>query len=172
MKKIISIYDEQFQLQAATFFNTILVDGQPLDWRWLKAQALAESGLDSNAVSSCGAQGLMQLMPETMTEIAKELHLPNDPFDPLLNIKAGVYYDWKLLRIWKKEQGLERLRFMFASYNAGADNIIDAQKLASPTDKWWAVAKELPRITGIGNARQTTTYVKRIESFYRQLTQA
>jgi len=168
MKNII-IYDEQFQRQAVTYFDNELIDGCSVDWRWFKAQAIAESDFNPKAVSSCGAQGLMQLMPDTFAEIAKELHLPNSPFDPLINIKAGVYYDLKMWRVWRKEQGLERLRFMFAAYNSGVDNIIDAQKLASPTDKWWAVAQVLPKITGIKNARQTTDYVKRIEAVYGQL---
>ena len=86
----IIIYDEQFQRQAVTYFDKELIDGCSVDWRWFKAQAIAESGLNPKAVSSCGAQGLMQLMPDTLAEIAKELHLPNSPFDPLLNIKAGV----------------------------------------------------------------------------------
>ncbi|MBV5328867.1 MAG: transglycosylase SLT domain-containing protein [Chlorobium sp.] len=167
--QVTTIYDEQFRLQAEVSFGDVNINGQPLDWRWLKAQELQESRLDARAVSGKGAKGLMQLMPGTSAEIARRLHLPDDPFDPLLNIKFGVFYDRQMWRIWSKEQGLERLRFMFASYNAGAGNIIKAQKLASPTDQWWAVAKELPKITGIGNARETTGYVKKIDGYHRQL---
>ena len=58
---------------------------------------------------------------------------------------------------------------MFAAYNAGVENILDAQKLATQTDQWGSVAVQLPKITGIDNARQTTSYVKRIEEFYGQL---
>ena len=165
-----SLYDQQFRNQAAVYFSGIRLCGQPLDWRWFKAQGMAESSLNPTAISPAGARGVMQLMPATSAEIARELDLPDEPFNPLWNIKFGVYYDWKMWRIWEKEQDLERLRFMFASYNAGAGNIIKAQRLASPTDQWWAVARELPRITGIGHARETTSYVKCIEAFYRQLT--
>lgn len=163
-------FDNQFRLQTDLYFYNILVDGDRVDWRWFKAQAMAESALDSKAVSPAGARGIMQMMPATFEECKRKLNLPDaDPFDPLIGIKFGVYYDLQMWRIWREERDIERLRFMFGSYNAGAGNIIKAQRLASPTHLWWAVAKELPRVTGIGHARETQLYVKRIESFYRQL---
>lgn len=169
MPRRTSIYDQHFRNQADLYFCTVRMCGQPLDWRWFKAQAMAESNLDPKAISSHGARGIMQLMPGTSAELAAEMSLPDDPFDPMLNIKMGIYYDLKMYRIFAAETDLERLRFMFAAYNAGAGNIIKAQKLASPTDQWWAVAKELPRITGQGNAWQTRTYVKLIEADYTKL---
>ena len=36
-----------------------------LPWKLVKAQVWQESAFDPSAVSSCGAQGLLQLMPET-----------------------------------------------------------------------------------------------------------
>lgn len=39
-----------------------------LDWRLLKAQAMAESNLDPDAVSPVGAKGLTQFMPTTWRE--------------------------------------------------------------------------------------------------------
>ena len=89
-----------------------------------------------------------------------------------MGTKFGLHYDRRMWRIWKQEQGLERLRFMFGSYNAGSGNIVKAQKIATPPHLWWAVAKELPRVIGIGNARETAQYVKRIEAFYREITNA
>jgi membrane-bound lytic murein transglycosylase F len=163
-------FDNQFRLQADLYFGEELVDGRPVDWRWFKAQAMAESSLRPRVVSPAGARGIMQLMPGTFEDCKKQLDLPDaDPFDPLIGIKMGIYYDLRMWRIWKQESDLERLRFMFGSYNAGAGNIIKAQRLASPTHLWWAVAKELPRVTGIGHARETTQYVKRIEAFYWKL---
>ena len=151
-----TLYDEQFRNQAALYFGGVRLCGQPLDWRWFKAQAMAESSMNPKAVSPAGAIGLMQLMPATSAEIARELNLPDQPFDPLL--------------IFAQERDLERLRFAQGAYNAGAGSIIKAQNLANPPDQWWAIAQVLPRVTGIGNASQTTTYVKRVEAFYRELT--
>ena len=53
----------------------------------IKAVALAESGFDPHAVSPKGAQGLMQLMPETARQYGVE-----DAFDPLQNLRAGALH--------------------------------------------------------------------------------
>jgi len=67
-----------------------------------------ESGGDAAAVSPSGAQGVMQIMPET----ARELDL-DAPFDPQANIDAGVRYLRKML------QRFADLRLAVAAYNAG-----------------------------------------------------
>ncbi len=51
----------------------------------IKAMIQAESAYQKKAVSSAGAQGLMQLMPET----AKKFRL-DDPFNPRDNVFAGT----------------------------------------------------------------------------------
>ncbi|WP_196601670.1 LPD38 domain-containing protein [Pectinatus frisingensis] len=48
---------------------------------------MQESGYDPDAVSNCGAQGLMQLMPETAAGLGV-----NDSFDMAQNIDGGVHY--------------------------------------------------------------------------------
>lgn len=58
-----------------------------VDWRALKAIAAQESRGDPRAVSKAGAQGLMQIMPDT----ARKLGM-TDPFDPAQSIYGGAKY--------------------------------------------------------------------------------
>jgi len=59
------------------------------------AQIQTESNFDTNAVSSVGAQGLMQIMPKTLKYI--EYEMPKSPpnlkaFNIYHNIRAGCFY--------------------------------------------------------------------------------
>jgi soluble lytic murein transglycosylase-like protein len=78
----------------------------------VKAIIRAESNCDSKAVSSKGAQGLMQLMPST----ARELNVTR-PFDPRENIIGGVKYIKGLLASYGD------LRLALAAYNAGPGTV-------------------------------------------------
>ncbi|MBD3335974.1 MAG: transglycosylase SLT domain-containing protein [Candidatus Eisenbacteria bacterium] len=59
---------------------------------WIRAVVFCESSGRPEAVSSKGARGLMQLMPETAREMGVR-----DPFDPLQNLRGGAGYLKKLL---------------------------------------------------------------------------
>lgn len=76
---------------------------------WLRAIAHAESGFDAMAVSPKGAQGVMQLMPET----AKEYGV-SDPFSAAQSIDGGARYMRALLRRYRGDRTLAA-----AAYNAG-----------------------------------------------------
>lgn len=80
-----------------------------VDFSLIKAVIRAESDFDQQAVSRVGAQGLMQLMPETAIDLAV-----TDPFDPRQNIQAGVRYLKRLLEGFK-----DNVPLALAAYNAG-----------------------------------------------------
>ena len=78
----------------------------------VKAVIAAESRFDPQAVSSAGAQGLMQLMPATADMLGVA-----DPFEPRANVGAGVRYLRQLLDrfgdpVWA-----------VAAYNAGPEAV-------------------------------------------------
>jgi len=79
----------------------------------VKAVVHAESRFDLYAISGKGAQGLMQLMPQT----AKSLGV-DDPFDPWQNIQAGTRYLSYLMRRFKGDREL-----VLAAYNAGETTV-------------------------------------------------
>ncbi|MGN0329533.1 MAG: lytic transglycosylase domain-containing protein [Lachnospira sp.] len=81
-----------------------------VDINLLRAVAQAESGFDTEAVSSCGAQGIMQLMPFTSESLGVE-----DPFDARQNITGGA----KLLSgLIDNYNG--NVTLALAAYNAGS----------------------------------------------------
>jgi len=79
----------------------------------IRSVVAAESDFQPDAVSPVGAQGLMQLMPET----AKELGV-QDSFDPHQNLLGGSKYLKQLLD--KYDGDLDRA---LAAYNWGQGNV-------------------------------------------------
>lgn len=80
-----------------------------IDPKLAMAVAKTESDLSPNAVSSAGAVGVMQLMPETARDLG--VHNINDPRE---NIDAGVCYLKKLLTTFNGDTVKA-----VAAYNAG-----------------------------------------------------
>ena len=158
MKNHTTEYDPFFIEYSAKYFGTVF------DWRWFRAQAIAESRIDQSAVSWCGAKGIMQLMPATFKEIQKNEPLIKSSIDnPEQNIAAGIFYDYKLYKMWSGPRPeIDRLAFMFASYNAGAGNILKAQKLCKTDSNLWASIVAVAKYVPEWKYRETIGYVEKI----------
>jgi len=137
------------------------------DWRWAKAQGIAESALDPNAVSAVGARGIMQLMPATWAELCRGFGWRNvSPFSAPHNIFAGVFYQARMDRVWsgRGRSVAQRHALGLASYNAGPRSILAAQAACGDAASWPEIAPCLAAVTGATHARETIGYVQRVST--------
>ncbi len=135
---------------------------QDLDAALVAAVIYAESRFDATARSSQGAVGLMQLLPETAAQIARETggvaFVPADLDDPRVNIRYGCYYLRAVLDLF----GGDRVAAV-AAYNAGAGVV----------GEWEAAARAAGhslRLADIPFA-ETRAYVRRVleaRTIYRE----
>ena len=107
-----------------------------LDRNLIKAVIAAESSFRENAVSHAGAQGLMQLMPQT----AKRFNV-SDSFDPAQNIDGGSQYLKFLIKLFDDD-----LDLVLAAYNAGEGAV--------------------KKYGGIPPYPETINYVKKVKAYY------
>jgi soluble lytic murein transglycosylase-like protein len=108
-----------------------------VDVSLVKAIIKAESYFDHKAVSHKGAQGLMQLMPQTSDAMAVE-----NPFDPEENIFGGTRYLSLLLKRFNNDK-----RLAVAAYNAGPERV--------------------EACNGIPPIAETERFVKKVMNYYR-----
>lgn len=94
------------EIQSAASFNA-------LEESLIRAIIHAESAYQPDARSPKGAQGLMQLMPQTAAELEVA-----DPFDPADNIDGGARYLAQLLSEFDGDLDLAA-----AAYNAGPNAV-------------------------------------------------
>jgi hypothetical protein len=92
---------------------------------WILSVMQLESTGDKGAVSTKGAMGLMQIMPETYAELRFRYHLGADPYEPRDNILAGAAY----LREMHDRFGPGGF---LAAYNAGPGRYDDYLKRGRP----------------------------------------
>lgn len=132
-----------------------------LDKALVAAVIYQESRFNPTAVSSQGATGLMQIMPETGRWLAERLNIKYAEErlkEPEYNVRMGTYY---LDYLMKKYRGDEEL--VLAAYNAGPGNV----------DKWlkndsYSEDGALTRIP----FRETREYVPKVQQMkavYRSL---
>ncbi|WP_420496787.1 lytic transglycosylase domain-containing protein [Szabonella alba] len=93
---------------------------------WIIAVMRVESAGDLQALSSAGAMGLMQVMPETWAELRIRHGLGTDPYDARDNILAGTAY---LREMWDRYGNVAA---MLAAYNAGPGRYDDYLSTARP----------------------------------------
>jgi membrane-bound lytic murein transglycosylase F len=154
-------YDKYFSKYSKRYF------GPAFDWRYFKAQAVAESRLKAEAKSKVGAVGIMQIMPKTFEEITgKDPSIKGNRKQPRWSIAAGIYYDRIIWKAWKAKRPFQdRLNFMFGSYNAGKRNILKAQNIADKQgldpNLWPSIERTLPEVTR-RRSKETLGYVKKI----------
>ena len=104
----------------------------------IRAVIMVESNYDPRAVSPTGAQGLMQLMPETGLRMQMR-----DAFDPRENIFGGTRYLRVLANMFNGD-----LELTVAGYNAGEAAVV--------------------RYAGIPPYEETQGYVTRVLGYYRR----
>lgn len=113
-----------------------------VDESLIRAIIHAESAYQVEAQSPKGAQGLMQLMPDTQAELDV-----GDPFDPAENIRGGARYLAQLLTEFDGDVELAA-----AAYNAGPSAV--------------------NRYGGVPPFEETREYVRRIRILHRRYAQA
>lgn len=107
-----------------------------VDFPLIKAVIKIESNFNPRAVSSKGAKGLMQIMPQNF----KKLYV-SDPFNPSQNIMAGTLHLKKLMQRYNG-----KLPIALAAYNAGV-SVVDRYRAIPPF-------------------RETENYVRKVMKLY------
>lgn len=128
------VYSSTTSLDQYIYFAGVRYNVDP---QLIKAVIRAESGFDIFAVSDKGAQGLMQLMPDT----ARDLRVHN-PFNAKENIDGGTRYLRQMLDTFDGN-----LRLSLAAYNAGPGAV--------------------KRAKGIPGIPETQQYVSKVLRHYR-----
>ena len=124
--------DKPFMLKESypLYYDHLLADycaKRNLDLNLVLALIREESAYDFQVRSYANAYGLMQIIPQTASEIAEELGIhftkPENLFNAELNINMGTYYLRKLLNYFN-----DTVEYALAAYNAGPHRVIRWKK--------------------------------------------
>lgn len=111
----LSDYIDQFKKGEGAYISSIITNKARkynLDPLFLASVFYIESRYDNNAVSSAGARGIAQLMPDTAN------YLEVNPYDPEDNIEGGAKYLREMIDL-HQNKGVYKYNYALASYNAG-----------------------------------------------------
>jgi soluble lytic murein transglycosylase-like protein len=114
------------------------VDAFGVDEALVRAIMHAESWFEVDALSSAGAQGLMQLMPATQKRFGV-----SDPYNSMQNITAGVQY-----LAWLMNEFNHDTNYVVAAYNAGENAV--------------------KRHQGVPPFSETQEYLRRVNILYKR----
>ena len=140
-------------------------------WKLWKAQLIAESALDPNAVSAVGAEGLAQFMPSTWSDAIRALGWPQivSRRDAAYAVEGGAWYMRRLRSTWKPRGDrtpLESNWLAAASYNRGTGNVLRDQAACGDALLWSGIEPCTGKITV-----ETVNYVKHIKQYWGALGQ-
>lgn len=121
-----------------------------LDPDFISSVIKAESNFHPHAVSRKGAQGLMQLMPQTASKLGV-----TDPFDPKANIEAGTAHLSALMDMYHNDP-IKAL----AAYNAGAHRVEQYHGVPPYRETRAYVAKIVRDFNAKKRAQMQTTVAK------------
>lgn len=152
------------------------------DWRMVAAVVYQESKFSIGTSSARGAQGLMQVMPQT-----GEYYGIDNLLDPEQNVIAGTSHLKRLQKLFKKHElePEELIKFTLAAYNAGEGRINDCRNLAAAkgfdNSKWEETVKVIPMMRedsilaeeavklGKFYGHETIDYVENVMSCYKAI---
>ena len=130
----------------------------------------AESRFKPKAVSSAGAMGLMQVMPETFKEdICHKVGLPDDEkllFDPEMNIRAGVWYFAK----WYEYYGTAEEAL--AAYNAGVGKVNQWLKEGYLDEDGFLDVEKIPFEETKNYVKEILIYKERYDEIYGSVAES
>lgn len=152
-----------YYIYPTKYFPLISAEAErtAIDPYLVSAVAKVESNMQADALSSAGAVGLMQIMPETGAWLAERggyAFVEEQLYQPQYNLQLGCDYLRYLLEYWQWD-----IYKAVASYNAGQSKV--AAWLAEGI--WDGTAANLADIP----FAETRDYVQRVIKAYREYTE-
>lgn len=172
---VVSPYDEIIRKHAGTL---------GWDWRMIAAIVWQESKFAIGSRSFRGAEGLMQVMPQT-----GRYYGIDNLIDPEQNIIAGTRHLRRLQKMFRTQDipQEELIKFTLAAYNAGEGRISDCRNLAQAkgydSNRWEETVKVIPMMRddsileeetvkhGKFQGHETIDYVESVMSHYKAICQ-